>query len=145
MEKEPTRIVKWIVAVFLLIGGLGMLTATIYSGFQYFKIKSNPATVTATVTKYEEEEDTDADGVSRTEYQLYMTYTYMGEEFTTTYKTTLREAKAKAEIGKKIQIQINPEDPGQSTIQHRDFWLGLLPSVLFLWFGTGLILEKGKA
>lgn len=145
MKTKSNSIGKWLLAAFLLIGGIGMLAASIYSGYQYIKIKSNPATVTATVTRYEEEEDTDADGVSRTEYQLYMTYTYMGEEYTTTYKTTLREAKAKAEIGKNIQIQINPEDPGQSTIEHRDFWLGLLPSVLFLWFGTGIILEKGKA
>ena len=98
MKSAKSSFWGWGIGILLLLLGIGMLGTTIHSMVSYRDIQANPVTVTATVFKYEEDTKTDADGVDKIVYDLYMSYTYEGEEYTTRYDTVRKEADAKAAL-----------------------------------------------
>ena len=144
MKNAKSSFWGWGIGILLLLLGIGMLGTTIHSMVSYRDIQANPVTVTATVFKYEEDTKTDADGVDKIVYDLYMSYTYEGEEYTTRYDTVRKEVDAKAALGKSVQIEINPDDPDSSSNEHSGYLLGFLPSIVFLGLGIRIVYSHVK-
>lgn len=144
MKNAKSSFCGWGIGIFLLLLGIGMLVTTIHSMISYRDIQANPVTVTATVFKYEEDTKTDADGMDKVVYDLYMSYTYEGEEYTTRYDTVRKESDAKAALGKSVQIQINPDKPSSSSNEHAGYLFGFLPSILFLGAGVLFVYYQVK-
>ena len=144
MKNAKSSFWGWAIGILLLLLGIGMLGTTIHSMISYRDIQANPVTVTATVFKYEEDTKTDADGVDKIVYDLYMSYTYEGEEYTTRYDTVRKEADAKAALGKSVQIEINPDKPDSSSNEHAGYLIGFLPSFVFLGLGIRIVYSHVK-
>ena len=144
MKNAKSSFWGWGIGILLLLLGIGMSGTTIHSMVSYRDIQANPVTVTATVFKYEEDTKTDADGVDKIVYDLYMSYTYEGEEYITRYDTVRKESDAKAALGKSVQIEINPDEPDSSSNEHAGYLVGFLPSILFLGVGVRFVYYQVK-
>ena len=144
MKNAKSSFWGWGIGILLLLLGIGMLGTTIHSMISYRDIQANPVTVTATVFKYEEDTKTDADRMDKIVYDLYMSYTYEGEEYTTRYDTVRKEADAKAALGKSVQIEINPDKPDSSSNEHAGYLIGFLPSFVFLGLGIRIVYSHVK-
>ena len=111
LEKPPVRrglqIVKWILILSLCCGGILLLNAGYKESLRYFSVCDKAVSVQAVVTEIRE----DWDSETGTEYELYVSYTYRGTQYTDHYDTLRSRKKAEAMLGKEVTVTINPEDP----------------------------------
>ena len=111
LEKPPARkglqIVKWILILSLCCGGILLLQVGYKESLRYFSVCDKAVSVQAVVTEIRE----DWDSETGTEYELYVSYTYRGTQYTDHYDTLRSRKKAEAMLGKEVTVTINPEDP----------------------------------
>lgn len=110
LEKPERRKVLGWLKYFLIPSLLILGFVMIFSGYQesvrYLDVRDRAVTVSATIThfvKYEDSKDT--------EYILYAKYTYIAEQYSTSYLTTTSYSKATSMIGQTVTFHINPDKP----------------------------------
>lgn len=119
--------------IILLLMGIGMLKKVV-DIVQYERTISESVSIDAVVSRVEQYEDADGD----TQSDVYITYTYQGEEYEVKYEPET-DSGYKELIGKTVAVRIDPDHPDvlmENLIKSRFIvYIG----VLMVWGGIAVV------